>query len=325
MNNLYYNGSLFTKKDNKYSITDMSNKTIIVQDKDGKTESFPMEYWGRILNETALPYAGSNESDLIKNIDFLHARLDFLRKTVTYWDTFNIQGVISTQNDVNKIYDMDINSTLIVAGKNLKWENTVLSSGDSIIKDSTSNYHIIPSNSSGVFKPQIKISENNKVEISYSPDDNWVQDLNVAENLSLNTAEVYYNINGRHNNNGIYRADGEYQQNEIKKFNIDSCGFYYTEPSEATVNSEENLDQTLSSPLSSIYAEIVFSDSDKIVKLKFNNLHYNIMFTPVIKFYYQTEEICLHHTFSYGSDDNGNKQWVVEWKCPSFDYEFKVK
>ena len=357
MNKLNYNGSLFTRAANKYEINNISNKYIkLIDSTTGKEERYNIEYWGRLINETALPYSGTTWEDLNKNLDFLHARLDFLRKTITYWDSFQIQGVVFSQTEIKKIYEMNPNSSLIVAVNNLRWNNRILMAGDTVIKDAYNNYHVIESNVTGIYKPELSYYDNNKFQIKYSPSkdlDALVDITQTTDAVTVNGSEVYYNIVGScaDNNytldgvigitgadmvqaidyattNGIelYEVDGIYLCIQTNDLNTYIANKYYKFIRHIEVDEDEQEIKTYEWVESNLTGSALIEHNDETVTLSIKNLTAdNKNFPPVIKFFSSRgEEFCLHHWMEY--KDGEEFSWKICWshKVP-INYNFKVK
>lgn len=170
---LNYTGSAFFKNGNKYNPLPIWDKEVSVDD-----VVYPYEYWGNIINNMQLPsyYVKSDQyniDNVREDLQFLNSRLDYLRKTITYWDSYQIQDVIEKPEDISKINSIVVGTSLI---NNLsdpfKWKNNVCTRGGVFVNTYNAGIIYVPSQAAGTYTPIINYSSADEGSISISYDFN---------------------------------------------------------------------------------------------------------------------------------------------------------
>lgn len=209
---LNYNGQLFYYTAHKYKPTNQNQILISVQDATN-AELMTSEYWGKIINNMHLPSYGiatHNYSTInIKNdLEFLNARLDYLRKTITYWDAYQIQGSINTKDDISSIDSLEIGRSLIInTTETFTWKNQICSRGGVFVNTYDQGIIYVPPQAAGIYKPEV-----NYINIDQTTSETSTSHMSISYKFSAETPqesiqegpfevpfsgqEQYYNISG---------------------------------------------------------------------------------------------------------------------------------
>lgn len=210
---LNYNGQWFNYTSNKYQPTWVdANLKISVQNKEDNPLNLPdeelsLEYWGKLINSTHLPSSNVDKSNYqlshVKNdLQFINARLDYLRKTITYWDAYQIQGVINNPNEKYLIERLEKSRSLIInTGESFKWNNQDCRRGGMFVNTIDQGIVYIPPQPAGAYKPVIVgiiKDENNKEIESNSTTSGKIKISYAFEDMSTiggsNTATIVHSM-----------------------------------------------------------------------------------------------------------------------------------
>ena len=150
----------------------------------------------------------ANINGCIDALNYLNQKLEAVRKTVSFWDAYQIIDVIDNKDNVlSKLTQLPNNSSLITNVKTpFSWTNpsTGLSdsiySGDIFIKDYSGIIHLIHATNKGIYVPtEIKFVEGNSMMIEYeyaTVGDNEVR-IRTDEEQEFNIdADSGYNYHG---------------------------------------------------------------------------------------------------------------------------------
>lgn len=194
---LNYTGSVFFKNGNKYNPLPIWDKDISVDD-----VVYPYEYWGNIINNMQLPsyYVKSDQytiDNVREDLQFLNSRLDYLRKTITYWDSYQIQDVIEKPEDIHKINSIVVGTSLINNLSNsFKWKDNICTRGGMFVNTYNAGVIYVPSQAAGTYTPKIDFSSANEgsIQISYDFNDSVPSETIFTEGEMSFVEEEYYEV-----------------------------------------------------------------------------------------------------------------------------------
>lgn len=193
---LNYTGNLFNYTAGKYQLTRTDNISVF---KDG--QSINSEYWGKIINTTHLPSYASEvpyNIELVKqDLQFLNARLDYLRKTITFWDSYQIKGTIEDSTDIFKINNLEEGQSLIISSSdNIKWNGVDCRRGGVFVNTFDQGIIYIEPVSSGIYVPKLEAlkqdGETTGMRLSYDFSDN-INAVDFQQDFQFTKNEIYYN------------------------------------------------------------------------------------------------------------------------------------
>ena len=189
---LNYTGKLFNYTANKYQPTWTDNTTIKVEE---KGETISSEYWGKIINSTHLPSYSQTipykEEQIKADLQFLNARLDYLRKTITYWDSYQIKDTIENLDEIHKIDILEQGKSLIINSKeSFIWNNNECRRGGVFVNTFDQGIVYISPLSAGIYKPVITPIDGG-IKIAYEFSDSIV-DSEETHRIPFDEPEIYY-------------------------------------------------------------------------------------------------------------------------------------
>lgn len=206
-----YNNSLLTIIHDKYSTKIFDNyKVFVVRSNDvvedgnyikflkSNVLSINGECWGQILNNSHLPSFNqktyNNNIEINNDLQFLNARLDYLRKTITYWDTYQIHTVINDESEISSLNVLPPSTSAIInSDDSIQWRGKTYRRGDVIVNTSNQGLVKVDAIAAGAYVPKIEYDRiNNNIKIQYefvsSPSSNTTE-----ESYNLNVEEYVYN------------------------------------------------------------------------------------------------------------------------------------
>ena len=96
----------------------------------------------------------NNESTILEYMQYLDAKISAVRKTTTFWDSYNIRDAATSQLDfINKYAALPNNSSLIINSDSFKIGNTTYNKGSVVLKDFYGNQQIIEGKQNGFYIP----------------------------------------------------------------------------------------------------------------------------------------------------------------------------
>ena len=96
----------------------------------------------------------NNESTILEYMRYLDAKISAVRKTTTFWDSYNIRDAAISQLDfINKYAALPNNSSLIINSDSFKIGNTTYNKGSVVLKDFYGNQQIIEGKQNGFYIP----------------------------------------------------------------------------------------------------------------------------------------------------------------------------
>lgn len=96
----------------------------------------------------------NNESTILEYMQYLDAKISAVRKTTTFWDSYNIRDAAISQLDfINKYAALPNNSSLIINSDSFKIGNTTYNKGSVVLKDFYGNQQIIEGKQNGFYIP----------------------------------------------------------------------------------------------------------------------------------------------------------------------------
>lgn len=203
-------------------IQDWSNYVVTIATKEGEIQkTYQGERFARMIGYNTLPSlqddpANINRETFAKDLEFLNARLDGIRKTIDYYDVYRINDVIQT-NDSNiiaaKISALLPNSSLLIDthAEDIVIDDKKISlkPGDVIVRDNSGKLYYIAAQTSGIFYPSGISGENGQYTITYSFSTLPVSPSDEAKEIStpvtnLLPRNIYANVSSAIENNTIY-------------------------------------------------------------------------------------------------------------------------
>lgn len=132
----------------------------------------------QFLAHSTLSDLQSTTEGLSTALNYLNNKVDSVRKTVSFWDAYQIYGVLEQENTMAaQLTQLPNNSSVVNnMASPFNWidshnEEHTLYRGDILFKDYLGEVHLIPSTNKGVYKP-IAITQNepntNNFTITYS-------------------------------------------------------------------------------------------------------------------------------------------------------------
>lgn len=95
-----------------------------------------------------------NESTILEYMRYLDAKISAVRKTTTFWDSYNIRDAAVSQIDfINKYAALPNNSSLIINSDSFKIGKTTYNKGSVVLKDFYGNQQIIEGKQNGFYIP----------------------------------------------------------------------------------------------------------------------------------------------------------------------------
>lgn len=117
-----------------------------------------------------------NESTILEYMRYLDAKISAVRKTTTFWDSYNIRDSAVSQIDfINKYAALPNNSSLIINSDSFKIGNTTYNKGSVVLKDFYGNQQIIEGKQNGFYVPVSLTTVGNsnfKLTFEYRDDSN---------------------------------------------------------------------------------------------------------------------------------------------------------
>lgn len=96
----------------------------------------------------------NNESTILEYMQYLDAKISAVRKTTTFWDSYNIRDAAISQLDfINKYSALPNNSSLIINSDSFKIGKTTYNKGSVVLKDFYGNQQIIEGKQNGFYIP----------------------------------------------------------------------------------------------------------------------------------------------------------------------------
>lgn len=143
----------------KENFKSLENCTIVNTEEVKKTlDNFNAE---TILNWLAHSHLGNDIkatlSDLLEYAKYLDAKISSTRKTLTFWDSFQVKNTASSKSDfLQKYNSLPINSSLIISDeKGFSYNQQNFKYGDLVLKDDNEEMHIISSSTAGAYVPNL--------------------------------------------------------------------------------------------------------------------------------------------------------------------------
>lgn len=125
------------------------------------------EVWINFLANSKLENIGASINDFKGAFEYLEQKAEAVRKTISFWDAYQIRGVISDQDTLTSaISQLPPNSSLI-ANINGQWGTENFYQGDIFVKDYYNNIYHIPVVSTGYYYPK-KITRSSGNSSTYS-------------------------------------------------------------------------------------------------------------------------------------------------------------
>lgn len=120
------------------------------------------------LAHSNLTHINNDVESFQEALQFLNAKLNAIRKTITFWDAYQINGVLDNPELATAaISQLPVNSSIMVTTQ-ARWESKTLYPGDVLVKDFYNQLHHIPSVSTGYYYPkQLTQSDGNNITITY--------------------------------------------------------------------------------------------------------------------------------------------------------------
>lgn len=96
----------------------------------------------------------NNESTILEYMQYLDAKISAVRKTTTFWDSYNIRDAAISQLDfINKYAALPNNSSLIINSDSFKIGDITYNKGSVVLKDFYGNQQIIEGKQNGFYIP----------------------------------------------------------------------------------------------------------------------------------------------------------------------------
>ena len=95
-----------------------------------------------------------NKNDIVNYMRYLDAKISAVRKTTTFWDSYNIRDAAISQKDfINKYASLPNNSSLIINSDSFKIGDVTYNKGSVVLKDFYGNQQIIEGKQNGFYIP----------------------------------------------------------------------------------------------------------------------------------------------------------------------------
>lgn len=101
-----------------------------------------------------VPKSINDPNTILEYMRYLDAKISAVRKTTTFWDSYNIRDAAISQLDfINKYAALPNNSSLIINSDSFKIGNTTYNKGSVVLKDFYGNQQIIEGKQNGFYIP----------------------------------------------------------------------------------------------------------------------------------------------------------------------------
>ena len=95
-----------------------------------------------------------DKNDIVNYMQYLDAKISAVRKTTTFWDSYNIRDAAVSQIDfINKYAALPNNSSLIINSDSFKIGDITYNKGSVVLKDFYGNQQIIEGKQNGFYIP----------------------------------------------------------------------------------------------------------------------------------------------------------------------------
>ena len=95
-----------------------------------------------------------DKNDIVDYMRYLDAKISAVRKTTTFWDSYNIRDAAISQKDfINKYASLPNNSSLIINSDSFKIGDVTYNKGSVVLKDFYGNQQIIEGKQNGFYIP----------------------------------------------------------------------------------------------------------------------------------------------------------------------------
>lgn len=138
----------------------------------------------------------NNESTILEYMQYLDAKISAVRKTTTFWDSYNIRDAAISQLDfINKYSALPNNSSLIINSDSFKIGNTTYNKGSVVLKDFYGNQQIIEGKQNGFYIPSsLTTVGNGNFKLTFEYQDYSAGDIKELEaKLEIPQAGTLYN------------------------------------------------------------------------------------------------------------------------------------
>lgn len=101
-----------------------------------------------------VPKSINDQNTILEYMRYLDAKISAVRKTTTFWDSYNIRDAAVSQIDfINKYAALPNNSSLIINSDSFKIGDTTYNKGSVVLKDFYGNQQIIEGKQNGFYIP----------------------------------------------------------------------------------------------------------------------------------------------------------------------------
>lgn len=145
-----------------------------------------------------------DENDIPSVLKYLNMKLEATRKTISFWDAYQIRGTIEdsdADNLLSALSQLPNNSSLVnnvttvMTWINEAGESQSIYAGDVFVKDYSGHIHLIKATNKGIYRPtEFHNASGNTYELKYE----YSQDTeDVTVSMDINTENnIIYNLQG---------------------------------------------------------------------------------------------------------------------------------
>lgn len=188
------------------------------------------------IGHSSLAGVQANQYGIMEAFAYLDAKLESIRKTVSFWDSYQIYSIITDPDTLGgQLAQLPNNSSLINNSPvPFQWidnlnQSHYLYQGDIILKDYLGYTHVIPATNKGFYRPDhVTAAGQNNYVITYVYDTN--SDTSQSVDISVPVQSISaagYNLRGSINPGDFYgpvnlkEVDGSYVIPIVKYFTTD--------------------------------------------------------------------------------------------------------